>query len=44
MDTDGYYIVNVICIVVGVVTFVGFIRPKAMMLQGLPMSAWRLRG
>jgi len=41
---DGYYIVNILCIVVGVVTFFGWIRPKALYLQGLPLSAWRLRG
>jgi len=44
VEVDGYYIVNILCIVVGVVTFVGFIRPKALYLQGLPLQAWRLRG
>jgi PAT family acetyl-CoA transporter-like MFS transporter 1 len=44
IDTDGYYIVNVICIAVGVITFIGFIRPKALQLQQLPLTAWRLAG
>ncbi|KAL8902747.1 MAG: hypothetical protein Q9171_007609 [Xanthocarpia ochracea] len=41
---DGYYITNVICVVIGVVTFWGYIRPAAMKLQGLPLRAWRLVG
>jgi len=40
--TTGYYIVNVLCVVFGVVTFGGFIKPAALKLQGLPMRAWRL--
>ncbi|TKA62951.1 hypothetical protein B0A55_10447 [Friedmanniomyces simplex] len=39
---DGYYIVNILCVVFGIVTFWGFIRPKALQLQNLPMRAWRL--
>ncbi|KAK0615767.1 acetyl-coenzyme A transporter 1 [Bombardia bombarda] len=39
---DGYYIVNVICVVLGVVTFALFIRPKVLQLQALPLRAWRL--
>ncbi|KAF2090233.1 hypothetical protein K490DRAFT_36094 [Saccharata proteae CBS 121410] len=42
ITTDGYYIVNVLCIVVGVVTFWGFIKPAALKLQGLPLRAWRI--
>ncbi|KAK3110167.1 hypothetical protein LTR53_015823 [Teratosphaeriaceae sp. CCFEE 6253] len=41
---DGYYIVNILCVVFGVVTFWGFIKPKALQLQNLPMRAWRLSG
>lgn len=40
----GYYIVNVLCVVVGIVTFWGFIKPAAMKLQSLPMRAWRIEG
>lgn len=39
---DGYYIMNIMCIIVGVVTFWGFIRPTAKKLQDLPLRAWRL--
>ena len=42
MQRDGYYIVNVFCVLIGVVTFVLFIRPKVMQLQALPLRAWRL--
>lgn len=43
-EQDGYYIVNVICIIVGTLTFVAFIRPRALQLQSLPLRAWRLAG
>jgi hypothetical protein len=39
---DGYYIVNIICVLFGVVTFVMFIRPRVLQLQSLPLRAWRL--
>ncbi|KAK4043764.1 acetyl-coenzyme A transporter 1-domain-containing protein [Parachaetomium inaequale] len=42
MQRDGYYIVNVLCVLIGVVTFVLFIRPKVLQLQALPLRAWRL--
>ena len=42
MVRDGYYIVNIICVVVGVLTFVAYIRPKVLQLQALPLRAWRL--
>ncbi|KAK3367018.1 acetyl-coenzyme A transporter 1-domain-containing protein [Lasiosphaeria ovina] len=42
MVRDGYYIVNVICVALGLVTFVLFIRPKVLQLQALPLRAWRL--
>ncbi|KAG9754658.1 hypothetical protein KCU98_g7151, partial [Aureobasidium melanogenum] len=42
ITTDGYYIVNVLCIIIGIVTFWGFIKPKALQLQSLPLRAWRL--
>jgi hypothetical protein len=42
MQRDGYYIVNILCVLIGVVTFTLFIRPKVLQLQALPLRAWRL--
>nr|OQO32293.1 hypothetical protein B0A51_00352 [Rachicladosporium sp. CCFEE 5018] len=39
---DGYYCVNVLCVIIGVITFWSFIRPQAMKLQQLPLRAWRI--
>jgi PAT family acetyl-CoA transporter-like MFS transporter 1 len=39
---DGYYVVNILCIIVGVVTFWAFIKPAVMKIQALPLRAWRL--
>ncbi|KAH7381640.1 acetyl-coenzyme A transporter 1 [Pyrenochaeta sp. MPI-SDFR-AT-0127] len=44
VTTDGYYIVNILCIVIGVVTFWGYIKPAVMRIQALPLRAWRLAG
>lgn len=44
MINDGYYIVNILCVVIGVLTFTAFIRPKVRQLQSLPLRAWRLSG
>jgi MFS transporter, PAT family, solute carrier family 33 (acetyl-CoA transportor), member 1 len=41
---DGFYYVNIICVIFGVVTFVMYIRPKVLHLQSLPLRAWRLAG
>ncbi|MBE3112341.1 MAG: hypothetical protein IMZ46_17845 [Acidobacteria bacterium] len=41
---DGYYLVNMMCVAFGVLTFVLYIRPKALRLQALPLKAWRLGG
>ncbi|KAI2637866.1 MFS general substrate transporter [Hypomontagnella submonticulosa] len=41
---DGFYIVNILCVIVGVLTFTMYIRKKVLILQGLPMRAWRLAG
>ena len=41
---DGYYTVNIICVLIGVVTFLMFIKPKVLQLQSLPLRAWRLSG
>jgi len=40
--TDGYYIMNILCVIVGVVTFYGFIKPAVRRLETLPIRAWRL--
>ena len=42
VERDGYYFTNVICVIIGVVTFVAYIRPTAMRLQALPLRAWRV--
>lgn len=42
ITTDGYYVMNIICIIIGAVTFWGFIKPAALKLQALPLRAWRL--
>jgi len=42
ITTDGYYIVNVLCILVGIITFWGYIKPAVQKLQVLPIRAWRL--
>lgn len=44
VERDGYYLVNVLCVAFGVVSFVLFIRPKVLHLQALPLRAWRLGG
>jgi MFS transporter, PAT family, solute carrier family 33 (acetyl-CoA transportor), member 1 len=41
IQRDGYYITNIICIAIGVVTFWGFIKPAANRLSVLPLKAWR---
>lgn len=39
---DGYYITNILCVLIGTVTFFMFIKPAATKLQSLPLRAWRL--
>lgn len=39
---DGYYITNIICVLIGAATFVMFIKPAATKLESLPLRAWRL--
>ena len=41
---DGYYIVNILCVIVGILTFTMYIQKKVMALQNLPLRAWRLNG
>ena len=40
-EQDGYYITNVVCIIIGVLTFWGYIKPAATRLSALPLKAWR---
>jgi hypothetical protein len=40
---DGYYITNLVCIVIGVLLFFGFIKGKIRYLQSLPISQWRVK-
>lgn len=44
VTTDGYYIVNMLCILIGVLTFWGYIKPAVMRIQALPLRAWRIAG
>lgn len=44
IERDGYYITNVICVIIGMVTFWAYIRPAALKLQALPLRAWRIAG
>lgn len=44
MIHDGYYVVNILCVLFGVATFVWYIRPRVLHLQSLPLRAWRLAG
>ncbi|KAI0008334.1 MFS general substrate transporter [Xylariaceae sp. FL0662B] len=39
---DGYYIVNVLCVLAGFLTFAMYIRKRVLVLQSLPLRAWRL--
>lgn len=42
IERDGYYIVNILCVIIGIVTFLLYIRPVSTRLQALPLRAWRL--
>ncbi len=42
MQRDGYYITNVVFVVVGAVLFWTYIERKALALQALPLRAWRI--
>ncbi|KAI5840583.1 acetyl-coenzyme A transporter 1-domain-containing protein [Tricharina praecox] len=41
IQQDGYYVTNVLCILIGVVTFWGYIKPAATRLSALPLKSWR---
>ncbi|KIW07947.1 uncharacterized protein PV09_01850 [Verruconis gallopava] len=40
--TDGYYIVNILCVIVGLLTFYAYIKPAVKRLEALPVRSWRL--
>lgn len=42
MHRDGYYITNVVFVIIGAVTFYMYIQRKALALQALPLRAWRV--
>ncbi|SCW00564.1 LAFE_0C06986g1_1 [Lachancea fermentati] len=38
---DGYYITNIICIIIGIILYFGFIKKSALRLQKMPITSWR---
>lgn len=42
IDSDGYYVTSVVCIVAGLLLFQGWIKRKMTHLQSLPTTAWRV--
>ncbi|PGH13271.1 hypothetical protein AJ80_06381 [Polytolypa hystricis UAMH7299] len=42
VQRDGYYITNILCVLIGAVTFWMYIKPATLKLQKLPLRAWRL--
>jgi MFS transporter, PAT family, solute carrier family 33 (acetyl-CoA transportor), member 1 len=42
MQRDGYYITNIIFVIIGALTFWMYIERKALALQALPLRAWRV--
>lgn len=42
IETDGYYVANILCVTVGLILFFGWIKKRMMHLQSLPASAWRV--
>lgn len=42
VSVDGYYVTNVLCIAIGTISFLGWIKREMEHLQTLPTSAWRL--
>ncbi|KAI5779083.1 acetyl-coenzyme A transporter 1-domain-containing protein [Geopyxis carbonaria] len=41
ISRDGYYITNIMCVVLGALTFWMYIKPAATRLSALPLKAWR---
>ena len=44
MERDGYYITNIVFVVIGAILFWTYIEKKALALQRLPLRAWRVAG
>ncbi|ANB13530.1 hypothetical protein AWJ20_1826 [Sugiyamaella lignohabitans] len=42
ISKDGYYVMNVLCILVGLTLFFGYIKSRMQQLQRLPLSSWRV--
>lgn len=42
IERDGYYITNVLFLIVGALLFWAYIERKALALQALPLRAWRV--
>ncbi|KAG0154013.1 hypothetical protein PDIDSM_1392 [Penicillium digitatum] len=42
IDRDGFYMTNILCVLIGTLTFIMFIKPAAQKLEELPLRAWRL--
>ena len=42
IQRDGYYVMNIVCVFIGTITFLGYIRPRVLRLQDLPLRAWRV--
>lgn len=43
IERDGYYLTNVLFLIVGALLFWGYIERKALALQALPLRAWRVQ-
>lgn len=44
VQRDGYYVTNVIFILIAAALFWGFIQRKALQLEALPVRSWRIHG
>ena len=42
MERDGYYITNIVFVIIGAILFWTYIEKKALALQRLPLRAWRV--
>ncbi|KAG8883215.1 hypothetical protein FRB98_003218 [Tulasnella sp. 332] len=43
IERDGYYFMGWLCVSIGVILLLTFIRPTALKLQALPLGKWRLK-
>jgi MFS transporter, PAT family, solute carrier family 33 (acetyl-CoA transportor), member 1 len=42
IERDGYYITNIVFVILGAILFWTYIERKALSLQALPLRAWRV--